>query len=94
MELCFIVDVNVAWMKRPLRRRGFLVYAPHEDYPPDASDNEILEYAEKTGCIVVSADKFFEGKKMAVYIPPSWEKKYNTWEIVTKVIKEASKIKK
>gem|GEM_PF-6914897 len=29
MELCFIVDQSIAWLKYPLRRRGFIVFAVH-----------------------------------------------------------------
>ena len=89
-DLCFILDVNAAWLKYPLRKRGFLVFAPHEDYPPDTPDSELLEYARKNGCVVVSYDKFFMNKDRAIYIPPEWVRKYNSWELVSKIIKHAS----
>ena len=91
-KLCFILDVNVAWLKWPLRRRGFLVYAPGEDFPEDAGDAELLEWAAKTGCIVVSMDRFFEGKPNAVFVRPEWEERYNSWDLTTKIVKLASQI--
>jgi len=89
--VCFIVDVNIAWIAAPLRRRGFLVFEPYRDYPADADDSEILEYAVRTGCIVVSHDMFFLGKPNSVYVPHDWEKRYNSWDLVTKIVKLASK---
>ena len=89
--LCFIVDVNVAWLKWPLRRRGFLVYAPGEDYPLEAGDHELLEWAARTGCVVVSMDRFFEGKPGAVYVEPGWERRLNSWDLPTRVIKHAAR---
>ena len=96
-RLCFVLDQNVAWMKRPLRRRGFLVFAPGEDFPDDVDDYELLLYAERTGCVVVSTDRFFKGKPMAVYIPLEWtgrRSRYNSWDLVTKVVKLAAEARR
>jgi len=92
-DLCFIVDVNLAWLKYPLRRRGFIVYAPCEDYPETAEDIELLEWARRLGCYVVSSDKYFRDKDHAIYVPHWWNKKYNSWEIATKVIKMAGELR-
>ena len=89
-DLCFIVDSNIAWLKYPLKRRGFIVYAPVEDYPEGASDRELLEWASKLGCVVVSTDAYFSGKSNAVYVPHYWLQRYNSWDLVTKIIKTAA----
>jgi len=90
VTLCIIVDVNLAWIAGPLRRRGFIVYAPGDDYPMDASDDELLEWALRTGCVVVSMDAFFRGKPCSVYVPPHWDRRYNSWDIVTRIVKLAA----
>lgn len=89
-DLCFILDVNIAWVGRALERRGFIVYMPRRDYPLEASDSQLLEYAISKNCIIVSTDKFFEDMPNSLYIPHKWLKRYNSWEIVTKIIKYAS----
>jgi len=89
--VCFIIDVNVAWISKPLKRRGFLVFEPYKDFPETASDSELLEYAERTGCFVVSKDMYFQNRDRAVYVPHIWLHRYNSWEIVTKIVKEASR---
>ena len=89
-SLCFVLDNNVGWLMHPLWRRGFLVFAPPKDFPDDISDEELLDMARRLGCFVVSTDRFFEGEERAVYIPHRWLKRYNSWEITTKVIKIAA----
>lgn len=76
-SLCFIVDQSIAWIGWPLTRRGFLVFRSYYDYPMDADDTEIVEWARKTGCVIVTNDKYLavlacrEGAR-AVWIPPHW----------------------
>lgn len=91
MVLCFIVDQSIAWLKYPLRRRGFIVFAPGEDFPIDAGHAELLEYARRTGCVVVSHARFFEGEDAAVYVPLRWDRRYNSWDLVTKIVKLAAR---
>ena len=89
-RLCFVVDQNIAWLKHPLRRRGFLVYAPGEDFPEDIDDAGLLGIAEETGCVVVSRDRYFENEPRAVYVPHTWLRRYNSWDLTTKVVKLAA----
>jgi len=89
-KLCFILDNNISWLKYPLVRRGFTVFAPPKDFQSDAQDQEILDMAERTGCVVVSTDVYFMDKPMAVYVPHRWIRRYNSWDLVTKIVKLAA----
>ena len=95
MRLCFIVDVNVAKLARPLRRRGFLVFEPYRDYPADASDTELAEWALKTGCVLVTADQglYSLARRLGacvVHLPHRFLYTRNSWEHVTKTVKLAA----
>jgi hypothetical protein len=77
----------VAFLKWGLRRRGFQVIAPGEGYPPGSPDWLVSRIAEATGCPIVTLDRDFEGDPRAVVIPHAWLERYNSWELVTKVVK-------
>lgn len=95
MTLCFIVDVNVAHLARGLRRRGFVVYEPHKDYPADADDMDLIHWAEGLGCVIVTADLWLhraatENGVCAVYVDQGYIATRNTWDQVTRVVKQAA----
>ena len=73
-----------------MRRRGFTVLAPGEDFPEDAGDRELLDMAVETCCVVVSTDRYFMGEPLAVYVPHRWLERYNSWELVTKIVGAAA----
>lgn len=89
MNLCLIIDNNMLWLCRPLRRRGFTVYCDGLDFP-DVGDVELLELGRKTGCIVVSKDKYFDNKECAIYISHREEWRRNSWELITRIVKHAA----
>ena len=89
IPLCIIVDYNIAWICKPLKRRGILVYCPEKDYT-DLGDQYLLEQAQRLGCIVVSKDKYFENKQNTVYITHREEYRRNSWELITRIIKQAA----
>lgn len=90
MEPCFIIDKNIAWIEEPLRRRGFKVYSPKRGLPNTSSDLELLEWARKLGCYVVSHDNRFKDVDQAIHVPIEWNERYNSWELVTRIIKTAA----
>ena len=84
-SLCFVVDNNIGWVAKPLVRRGFRVIQIVRGIP----DYMILQLALRTGCIVITRDRDFIGKPQSFVVPSWWFEKYNSWEIVTKIIKYA-----
>lgn len=84
---CVFLDANIAYLGRGLKRRGAVVYLPYYDYPMNARDEEILWWANHLACPVVSLDTFFKGKPCSIHFPFTWQRRYNTWEQVTKVLK-------
>ena len=83
-----MVDNSIAWLKYPLMRRGFKVIYFKVGIP----DHYIVKIATINNCIVITRDRDFLKYRNVVYIPEEWIKKYNSWDLTTKVIKEASLI--
>jgi predicted nuclease of predicted toxin-antitoxin system len=61
--------------------------------PLGLPDFMIAKIAEKENCVIVTLDGDFYGYENALVIPRWWVERYNSWDIVTKVIKEVFKRK-
>ncbi len=83
---CFVLDYGLSKLKKGLERRGFKVYSAVLWFIPIISNP--LKTARRKGCFLVTLDHRLRGAEGAIYIPPEWSR-YNTWELVTKIVKEA-----
>lgn len=84
---CFVLDYGVPKsIKRGLERRGFKVYSSMLWIIPIHWNP--LKTAKRKGCFLVTLDKRLAGLEGVIYIPPDWAR-YNTWELVTKIVKQA-----
>lgn len=87
-EPCLLIDANIPnYVVYGLRRRGFRVVAVGRDVTHRLPDRYIAELAQRNGCVIVTKDHDFDGERNAVYVPQEWFEKYNSWEIVTKIVK-------
>ena len=83
---CLVVDASIPTrVARGLRRRGYRVIVVGIDITPKLPDRLITKLAERNRCVIITKDKGFAGK-LAVVVPQEWFIRYNTWEIVTKIV--------
>ena len=87
-EPCLLLDANIPnYVYYGLKKRGFRVIAVGRDITHRLPDQYILKIAKQRNCVIITKDHDFDGKPNTVYIPHHWFEKYNSWEIVTKIVK-------
>ena len=87
MRMCFVLDANIVYLRPVLVARGFPVLVVGRDLPAGSHDYVVLHVAERLRCAVVSHDKYFRGRRCAIFVPLRVKMRRNRKELVQYVIK-------